>query len=213
MSKAILFILLIFLISFISAQELDLSIVEHYYKDSNPVLVYDNNSFDGISFEIIGKNNLQTERIMSLRILNSSPLQFTEAIPKTEVDFIRILQERVLFVSSIIPASSFPNNYTNFTIEITGISEKNQSIITSETSKTIFIQNEPEGFFYDVGKILFPSHPIFGIGFLLSFGCLILYFLYELEIGKKINGFKRRRMQKRYKKQQMEEKFRRMRGW
>lgn len=190
-----LFLVLLFSISYTSSLECSLN--EHYYLNYREVLVYGNYSFDGISFEVVGKNLDNSSRILNISITNSNPIQFESSLPDIPSD-LRILQSKTLWISKIVDTKQFiDGEKINFTINISGFNEKNGLEENYTCSKEILIRTEENGFFYKAGKIIMPSNPNLGIflAFILILG--ILYFLWNFEIGKKIQNFKLRKIRRK----------------
>jgi len=214
-SKVILLLIFLLIMPLISASDLDCSLNPHFMKEGVPVNIYDNfSTYDGIFFDVICSNNLKDSRILSLSMINASPIELKNSL-SGEIPFIRILEkDKVLFVSGILSTKDFPNNqYMNFSVEILGMIEKTSTPISAIASREIFINHNEfsNSIFIKIGKAIMPSSPIIGLGILGLAIIFIIYIFYMQDIGKKINEWKRRQQVKRLQKKEQEERFRQMR--
>lgn len=199
-------ILCILCIHLISAQNLECSLNEHFYSNSNEIRVYNNEtSFDGISLEIVSQNKLNDSRILNISITNSSPSSFSSALPSIPEN-LRILQTKTLWVSKIIDTKQFTDGeIINFTIELSGNIENSEEINCS-TSKEILIRTEENGgFIYSFGKVVMPSNPIIGTIFFLFLIFAVLYVLWRFDIYKRIQNYKLNKIRKRNLKKNIED--------
>lgn len=203
----------LFLIPSISASDLSISLIPHYYSGSNEILVYDNQTaFTGISFDIFGSNNLKDQRILSLSISDSSPTELTAALPKKTIDFIRILEkDKLLYTSDVISVKDFNETSINFSVSIIGISEADWILERSDASRIIYIKNTEDSSIKSFGAILWPSNPAWGVVIWIALGISLIAVLYNYEIGKKINLWRRKNKLKKMDKIQQEERWRKMR--
>ena len=194
-------LIILFLISMVSASNLECSLEPFYMKNGVQINVYSNDTFfDGIYFNVICSNNLE-RRISNLSIENASPIEFYNALPKNSIDFINI-KNKLLYTSDIISVKDFGEISENFSVSIIGVGE-NLSIEKAEASKNIFIKNE-EGYLLSIGKIVYPSYPTFGVIILFSLGILLIFFLWNYNVRDKLNLWKKVRMERKLEKNRQE---------
>lgn len=177
--KILLLILSTFLINLVSANSLQCSLSEKYFQEGTQILYASNESIpDGISINIICSNLDKNQRLLSISITNSSPMQLTNALPKDTIDFLRINErDKILFSSSVIPVSLL-NNSETFFLSVSALSEKNMSFETADCSKTINIPKKVS-IIDEVGNKISPSSPFWGLIFVVSIILLILYFKFK----------------------------------
>jgi len=185
---SIIFVFL-FLLNFISAldtsiSEVDIKVVPHYFLNGNEIkLFYKNQSYDGIGFEIVGKNHNYISRILGISIIDASPEFFKQSLPNTTID-LRILQEKTLFTSKIIPINEFVGKNISLWINLTGLHEKSNKKI-SFSNQTVFKIEEikvEETFFYQVGNSIWEGNYTGGlfIGSIIILIILILIWKYQV---------------------------------
>jgi len=185
---SIIFVFL-FLLNFISALDtnissVDISITPHYFLEGNEIkLFYKNQSYDGIGFEIIGKNHNYISRILNISIKDASPEFFKQSLPNNTVD-LRILQEKTLFTSKIIPIDEFVGKNISLFINLTGLHEKANKKI-SFSNQTVFKIEEikvEETFFNQVGNSIWEGNYTGGlfIGSIIILIILILIWKYQV---------------------------------
>lgn len=187
--KVILLILLVvvLIIAPISASDLELEIKEHYYNNGKEIIFYGNESWDGISFEIIGKNNLDT-RVLYLSIINAIPDVFLSSFPN-ETSSLRIKQEKVIFQSKIISIDDLNNGVENFSIDIIGLNENENIPINASTTKYINIKKE-DNLFMEIGKEISPSQPFLGFVLFIVLCLFLIFVVWYRSLFKKISNWR-----------------------
>jgi hypothetical protein len=172
--KIITGIFIILFITTISAQDFNLEIKEHYYNNGKEVIIYGNESYDGISFDLIGKNNLDT-RILKISITNATPNIFLDALPDEQVD-LRIKQEKVLFGSKVIDIENLYGKEVNFSIYVIGLNEEKNEPVNANITRLIIFPRQNKNIFLEIGESISPSQPFLGL--IIFFGiCLFLIFM------------------------------------
>lgn len=203
--KEIKFIPLFIVISFfiipnISATDLECHFEKNFIKDGVVIPVYENNSFDGIFFDVICSNNLKDQRILSLSITNASPIELFNALPKKTIEFIRIYEkDKIMWSSEIISTKNLNQTIQDFSVSIIGISEKNWTLQKIEIKDSVIIQQEKNQV-TSFGAVIWPSHPVLGIFIVVFLIFFLFFYLYNAEIGKKINGWKRKNQMRKMDK-------------
>lgn len=142
MNKLPLIFMSIFLISFLSAaSSFDITLKPHYYINSQEILVYNNETeFDGISFDVIGKNMDITSRIINLSVIKTSP-DWEFNFPNSTETLISN-QQKILWKSEIIDTSKFNQSEPFFVIVgVEGINEVLSTEFYTEGQKEIILNN------------------------------------------------------------------------
>ncbi len=182
----------------ISASESPLRITfePHYYQDSREILVYNNETeFDGISFDIYGENILSDSRIINIEITKTSPDIFDQSITKRRKE-LRILQDKLLWETEIIDLNQYSNGQNiTFLLGIEAINEKNGNKFYIEKEYILKInKNAPkEGFFYSIGKTVYPSKPNIGIWILFILIIMVFATIWYSDMPKKLEDWKKKK--------------------
>ncbi|MFA6074013.1 MAG: hypothetical protein WC758_07900 [Candidatus Woesearchaeota archaeon] len=212
--KTILLLFLVLLsINFISSADLDIQLVEHFYKDG--VLIANTPDLvpSAISFEVIATNNLADSRILSISITNFSS-NFGDSLPKKTIEFLRIKQTTTLFESSIIDISNLTGNQS-FSISLAGLNEKKWNLITASTEKIIQLKKDSlvkKDFIYEIGNLIMPSNYKMGAGIGLLIAIVLIFIMWYTSSYQKISQWKQNQRRKKMLKIQQEEYYRRQRG-
>lgn len=208
----ILIVFLIFSMSMITASEdLECSLIPHYMQQGSEITVYSNDTiFDGLYFSVICSNNLPDEKILSLSVVNASPIELYNALPNKIIDYIAI-KNKLLYTSNVISVKNLNETFVNFSVSIMGLSEKSFTVEKAEATKDIFIKNKENSQIMGLGSTIFPSHPTLGLVIFLVLGGLSIFLIWDYGIGKKINLWKRKRLIRKLEKRKQEERYRQMR--
>lgn len=195
--------ILFLLVPMIFAQELEISIHPHYFSKGYEVTYTPDIEISGIKFEIIGKNNNQTSRLLNLQILESN-INFPN-----ETKELRILQTKSLFMSGLINVNQ--SNSTYF-VKVFGINEKSNEVVYANNTITLNIEyKEPQNIFLTIGEKIFPSNPtqgiIVGMIFVVTTGFLLWKYEIKSYVDRKTNEWKSKDKQKRQESYNSEE------GW
>jgi len=208
-NKLILILLIgIVLISFISANDLKISLKPHFFKNGVEILPTPEIQYSAISFEVIGENFNQKYRLLNLSIIDAYPQEFKKSLPLDMKENLRILQTRTLWVSQLINIKDLiQNNQTNISLwdGVEGINEGTGENVYAEghLSFTINRLEESIGIIQHFGNIIWEDNPTGGIliGFVAIFGIGFAYWKYRG--SDKLNNWrdnteKRRRNIRRY---------------
>ena len=207
----ILFLLLFLLTPLISAEAFLVELNPHYYFGGKETLIYNNETkFDGISFEIIGKNFDEKNRILNLSIVNSSPEELGDSLPENIIEMLRIKQEKTLWVSQIIDVDKFSTNNLSFFVGVEGIHEKTREVLYSEGHLSIIINNrtgEEFGLLFSIGNKIWEGNSAGGL-LIVLIGILIVGFGYwHYEGAEKLEKYRTKSERKRIEVRKFEE------GW
>ena len=209
MKNKLMLILLIgmFLISFISANDLKISIIPHYYKYGQEILATPEIQYSAISFEIIGENSNPKFRVLNLSIIDSYPIAFKEALPFDMKEDLRILQTKTLWTSKLIDVKDLiQNNQTNISlwVGVNGIKEETgeEIYVKGHLNFTINkLEEEKPGILYSAGKTVWDSNPTGGLLVILVAIFGVGFYFWKYEGGDKLNKWrensKRRRINRR----------------
>lgn len=198
-----IFILIIALLSinFVFAENFEIDVVSHYYKDGYEFARYSEDmGYDGISFEIIGVNKLPTERIMNITIFGIYPEIFNKSIKQTE-DTLRIKQEKKIFETNII--DRWKINDSEFFISVTGIGEHDKEIYYDEKNFNLDLIGEKgnESVFSGIGNSIWEGEPVKGmyVGVLVIGLMIFISWKYEFfgNLNKKMNDYRRKEKYRR----------------
>ena len=136
-TKIIVILLVFLLIPTILAEDFKVELKPHYFKDGRMVLK--NTSYNGIVFEISGTNSLEKSRILELQIVDASPQIFKDAL-NYSTSSLRILQERILWLSNLMDIDDFIEGNITFWIEVKGVNEKTNKELIAVDSTILFIK-------------------------------------------------------------------------
>jgi len=213
-NKLLVCFLFIFLLSPIQALDttispVDIQIKPTYFLEGNKIeLFYKNQSYDGIGFEIVGKNHNYISRVLNISITDASPEFFKQSLPNNTVD-LRILQEKTLFTSKIIPINEFVGKNISLFINLTGLHEKaNQKI--SFSNQTVFKIEEikvEETFFHQVGESVWEGNYTGGLFIGSIIILIILILLWKYQVNDWISEANEKSIKKRKERYKMEEGF------
>lgn len=215
--KKIFSLLLMILISinFISSEGLSCYMAPHFFSNGQEVVNDNSTIISGISIDIFCNNLLKDQRILSLSISNSSPIDFTNSLPKKQIDFIRILEkDKLLFSSEVIPNTFNETNIT-FSVEIIGLSEKSWEFQKYITSKTIYLPskiNKKEDLIKSFGNLIMPSNYKLGAFIGIAIFILVILLIWYTSSTQKINKWRDSQRRKKMLKIQQEEKWKQQRG-
>lgn len=206
-----LFLFLFLLIPLISAEVFSVELKPHYYVEGKETLIYNNETyFGGISFEIIGENFDEKNRILNLSIVNSYPKELENSLPKNTVEMLRIKQEKTLWISDIIDTSQFNQTNISFWINVSGKHEKTNEVLYSEGHLNIIINNKIEegsGLLFSIGNEVWEGNSAGGLLIVLV-GILIISFGYwHYEGAEKLNKWRDKAERKGIERKSLEE------GW
>lgn len=213
--KLIFLCLALFLLfPIISAQDLslDFSINPHYYKNGVEIIPTPEIEYSAISFEIVGINKNTKSRILNLIIEDAYPMSFKKSLPLNITAELRILQEKTLWVSRLIPISEFGEGNVSFWFGVKGINEYNGEEIYKEYHSSIFIPKlekelKEDGIFNKIGKEIWPSKPLYGIGVIFLLLFMGIFCVWKYEVIQKLGIWRDKSKKKRIFKKQYDE------GW
>lgn len=189
----ILFMILFLLIPIISAAEFEISLTPHYFKEGKEVLIYNNETkFDGISFDIIGKNFNQNSRMLNLTVIDSYPVPFKEAIPKKIIEMLRIKQEKILWVSEIIDINELNLDNLSFWVGVEATHEKTQELFYNEGHYQIDL-NSPTpnvNFLQKIGEFIWEDNPFVGLFVLFAVIVIISFYGWKYKFSDKLEKYR-----------------------
>ena len=196
MEKKIIFLMALILVPTIFASELEVSLKPHYYAKGEEVIYTPDIEVSSVSFEVIGENFNDKNRILNLSIVNASPGAFEKALPKDIVNMLRISQKKTLWISQLIPIKELNEtlNKTNFTffVGVDGIDEKTGKDVYSEGRLNLTINKieVKQPIFSEVGNIIWEGNPLAGI--LVLFGGLtfILFVFWKNKSAEKLERWR-----------------------
>ncbi len=191
-----------FLISFISASsDLELSLSPHYFYQSKPTIIYNNETkFDGIFFDVIGTNHNSKSRILNLTIVDAYPLVFKNSLQDIKEN-LRILQAKTLFISQIIDINQFNQTSINFWVGIEGTLEKTGEILYTEAHLNIILPTKPKeekSIFFKIGDAIWEDNDIMGFLIFILVIFFIGFFIWKFKISKRLGGWRDRKEVERY---------------
>ena len=202
--KIFLLIGLIFLVPTILAQDFRVELKPHYF--NNHTEVYQNLTYDQISFEVIGINE-GWNRILSIYIYEISPQIFNDSINDSYAS-LRIKQKKTLWISNKMNIDEFPTNAT-FSISIIGVNESSNTELLTKTSSTIFIKKPKDNFTFieSMGNRIWEGNYKVGLGILalLIWGGSFIF--WHFKGGDKLERWRDNREIKRIERKKDEE------GW
>lgn len=186
MKTLIIIIVSLFLVThLVMASSFTIDLKPHFYLDEEEKLI--NESYDKISFEVIG-TNFRYNRILNLSINSSSPEIFQESL-NMSIQILRILQNKTLWVSDMMIINDFPymGNVTFF-IEVEGVDEKtNEKLIETDTSIIFIKEFKPVEKRMSVSEFIWEGSPENGSIVLVIFIFLIMYASWYYEWPKKLS--------------------------
>ncbi len=206
MNKIIFIIILgIFLISFISASDLEISLHPHFFNNGKEILVYNSETeVDGILFEIVGKNNLKNSRILNISIVDAHPQAFKKSLPDTK-ESLRILQQKTLFISQIIGINDFNQTNIDFWVGIGGTLEKTGEELYTESHLNLTIHNpkmKNPTLFQKIGDKIWEDNYIGGLLVIAGAICLGCFIYWKYKFSDKVDRWRdiseKKRIQGRY---------------
>ena len=205
--KLILIVLLFLLVPTVLADGYKIELKPHYFIDE--FLTYANDSYNGISFEIIGINSFSKSRILNITILDASPQVFKDAL-SNNTESLRILQEKELWMSKVMDTNDFIEGNVDFWIEVSGINEKTNEIIIMEDSTSLFVKEfnkAGDPLLLSIGNSIWEDNPSGGIGILICLGFVCFFMLWKYKAGDKMDGWRDVSEKKRLERRQWEEGF------
>lgn len=189
----VILILLVVGLKCVSAQEndLDISIEPRYYYQGYEVEPTPGLNYSAIKFDIVGKNLNEEGMIKNLHITDAYPESFKDSLPEEKKE-LRILEEKKLWSSTLIPITDFKNN-TVFTITVKGDLQYGDEVTARGTledintikKKTEKVKNKP--LLYIIGEKIYPSHPDWGIGIFIGLIFIVLYSVWYYMVPEKLN--------------------------
>ena len=165
--------------------------------------------YNGIAFEVVGKNLQSSERILNISITDASPQVFKDALPNN-TESLRILQEKILWISEIIDTDEFEKGNVTFWIEVEGTNEATNVKSIVEDDTVLYIKNFKDSgipFMINIGESVWEGNPAGGIFVLVFFGGFFIFMFWKYKYPKKIESWRDQEEIKREKRKQIEE------GW
>ena len=206
MKEIIIPLMILFLLipTVLANSDLEISLTPHYYKNGVEVIPTTNMEFTDISFEVIGKNYNERYRILNLSITDSFPIAFKNSLPNIEIDMLRILQTKTLFISQLIDINEFNQTNISLWIGVEGMSEEIKKIIYTEGNYNLELPEQPikkQGVFYKLGNKIWEDNSTGGILIVLVaiFGVGFAYWKYKFsdKLEKYRTKSERRRINRR----------------
>ncbi len=193
MKKIITILFIIMLMPTILAEpSFELKLVPHFYLDGAPVFIYSNSTpFDGISFEVIGKNLDKTSRIINLTIKDISPELLGYLQPTKQI--LLPNQEKTLWITNIILKENF--NTTNFIeIGILGTNERINETFYNKAQYSLDLNNlqVKEGPLKNIGEWLWPGDYNKGLLIFYSLIILLIVIWWRQRISSKLERWRRK---------------------
>ena len=192
-------------------EPLDIRLKIYYYREGNRIpFFYLNQTYDGISFEVVGRSDKYP--ISNLSILNAIPIEFRNSLPDT-IQELRIRQTRTLWESEIIGINNFEiGESVTFQVSVMGTSgDENRTSLIRSGKVTLTIGEIRKNFFYDLGERIWSGKPLYGLfvggAFILFMGFLLWKYDIFNKTFNKTKAWKDTQTKKRKKSYEEEE------GW
>ncbi len=206
-------IILFLLMPTILANDLEISLKPHFFKDGREILPTPEIQYSAISFEIVGKNSNQRHRILNLSITDSYPIAFKDSLPQNIIEHLRIKQSKTLWISQIIDINDLTEfNQINISlwVGINGVKEETYEMLYTEGHLNITLSDKTEekpGLFFSIGDKIWEDNPAGGL-FIILIGIVIAGFCYwKYKGAKKLANWREKAEQKRIERKKFEE------GW
>ena len=181
----------------------------HYYVGGKETLIYsDKTKFDGIAFEVIGKNLDRENRILNLSIVNASTQILKDSFPDTIKELLKG-QKKTLWTSDIMAINKFNQTNISLWVGVEGILENQGTYLYSEGHLNINL-NAPEknaNLLYSIGNKIWEGNPGGGILILLLIVIIIGSFNWKYKGIEKLKRWRERTKRKRIERKRSEE------GW
>ncbi len=183
----------------------------YYNKGKTLSFIYSpTQEYDGISFEIIGRNLYNASRILNISIVNASPQIFKDSLPDT-IESLRILQEKTLWESDIISLSEFkPGENITFMVEVEGFNEHSLEKSRGQDNVLITIgkiDKESINFLVRIGEIIWEDNPLAGLLVILAVIFTGGFTFWKYKGTEKFNKWREKVERRRIERKQEEEGF------
>lgn len=211
---SILIITLFLLMPLILANDLEISLNPHFFKDGREIIPTPEIQYSAISLEIIGKNFNERHRILNLSIIDSYPKAFKDSLPRNIIiEMLRIKQQKTLWVSQIIDIEDLKEfNQTNISlwIGVGGIHEGTKKEIYSESHLNIILSNKTEeepNMLFSIGDKIWEDNPGGGLLVMLIVIVTIGFYCWKHKGAEKLANWREKTEKKRIERREFEE------GW
>lgn len=178
---------------------LSIELKPNYYYNSKKTLIYNNKTkFDGIAFEVIGKNLDEKNKILNLEIVNVSPQEVKNAF-HSDIETLEVKESKILWTSDIITINKFNQTNISLLVGVEGILENLGTYLYSEGRLNINL-NAPEknaNLLYSIGNEVWEGNPQGGILILLLVVIILGSINWRYKGIEKLNAWKERNKRKR----------------
>lgn len=209
MNKKIICILVAFLlIPFITAGEFSIELNPQYYVQGKKIIWTPDVQVSSISLEVVGINHNEEVRILNLTIVDAYPLAFKEALPDT-AEFLRISQEKILWVSKIIDLDDINYSSIDFWIGVEGMVENTNEVIYIEEhlNVTLIIPEKEESFLSIFGERIWEGSPTKGLFFLGGSILLGGFLIWKYKVSDKVDEWREKSERRRFIRKRNEGNF------